>query len=126
MSLAEKTIYERRAALGFPKMTDVEMIKQSSEDKLLMAVGGIVFDVTAWGDEHPGGKLVLQRNAGVDVTQMFNRVGHSDAAREKLATLFVADLQETEEGRAMMAQKQLKKPPPEPPKVTAKKLLPPL
>lgn len=48
---------------------------------------------------------------------------HSDDAREKLAGFFVADLKETEEGQAAMAAAKTKQPPPEPPKVAARKLL---
>mmetsp|Transcript_25256 Transcript_25256/g.51384 ORF Transcript_25256/g.51384 Transcript_25256/m.51384 type:complete len:138 (+) Transcript_25256:158-571(+) len=124
--VAEQVIYQRRKALGFPKMTDSEMLQQSSKEKVLVAVGGCVFDVTAWINEHPGGPLVLQRNTGMDVTDMFNRVGHSDNAREKLAGFFVADLVETEEGQRAIAAAKTKQPPPEPPKVTARKMLPPL
>jgi hypothetical protein len=43
-------------------------------------------------NKHPGGLLMMTRNAGLDVTAVFNRVGHSARARAMLADMYVGDL----------------------------------
>ena len=57
-----------------------------------MAIDGRVFDITHYVNKHPGGLLMMTRNAGLDVTAVFNRVGHSARARAMLADMYVGDL----------------------------------
>ena len=40
-----------------------------------MAIDGHVYDVTNYVNKHPGGFLMMTRNAGKDVTAVFNRIG---------------------------------------------------
>ena len=39
---------------GTPQIEDVQLAAESSEKRCLMAVGGAVYDVTSFLDEHPG------------------------------------------------------------------------
>ena len=47
----------------------------SGAEFLYMAIDGRVYDITSYVDQHPGGVLMMTRNAGLDVTAVFNRVG---------------------------------------------------
>ena len=57
-------------------------------------VHGHVYDVTAFLPEHPGGVSALSKpgRAGQDVTSHFERIGHSAAARGRLAGMRVGRL----------------------------------
>lgn len=50
--------------------------------KILVLVSGFIHDVTDFSDLHPGGKTVLQRASGLDVTSAFfgGVYDHSNAA----------------------------------------------
>jgi len=45
-----------------------------------------VYDVTAYQEDHPGGKEFLLENAGTDATEAYEDIGHSTDAREILET----------------------------------------
>ena len=47
---------------------------------LWIAVKGVVYDVTQYLDQHPGGPDPFMFNAGKDATEEFLSVGHSDSA----------------------------------------------
>ncbi|KAI5285445.1 hypothetical protein KEM52_002438 [Ascosphaera acerosa] len=52
----------------------------------------MVYNLTQFVDEHPGGEEALLGVAGQDATEPFEDVGHSDEAREILAELLVDEL----------------------------------
>ena len=54
-------------------------------------VHGRVVDVTEFLSEHPGGKAALSKpgRAGQDVTSHFERIGHSESARQRLTKMCV-------------------------------------
>ena len=52
----------------------------------------LVYDVTKYMDDHPGGKDVLLEVAGTDATEAFEEVGHSDEAREQLEPFYIGAL----------------------------------
>lgn len=58
-----------------------------SKTRALVAVAGLVHDVTDFVDEHPGGKALISTAIGKDATAMFNGgvYYHSNAARNLLA-----------------------------------------
>jgi cytochrome b5 len=48
-----------------------------SQNNAWVIVDGVVYDVTGWIEEHPGGPDLLAKRAGQDVTETFRflRVG---------------------------------------------------
>jgi cytochrome b561 len=52
----------------------------------------VVYDVTAWLHEHPGGNAILLENAGTDATQAFEDQGHSKAAVEIRKTYMIGEV----------------------------------
>ena len=50
--------------------------------------------MTKFLDEHPGGEIILLRNAGIDSTEEFEEVGHSSDARELLKEYLIGELNE--------------------------------
>lgn len=59
-----------------------------------MVIGGKVYDVTPFMEEHPGGEDILLDSAGRDATREFEDVGHSNEARAQLDDLYVGDVRE--------------------------------
>ncbi|KAH3684998.1 hypothetical protein WICPIJ_004030 [Wickerhamomyces pijperi] len=66
-----------------------EVQKHNTKDDLWMIINGKVYDVTKYIDEHPGGEEVLIDCGGVDATDPFDDIGHSEDAREALVDLLV-------------------------------------
>ena len=60
-----------------------------------------MYDVTKYLEEHPGGSEVLLDHGGKYADEMFEDIGHSGDAKEKLKTLLVGELtvREREGGR---------------------------
>ncbi|KAK9469854.1 cytochrome b5-like heme/steroid binding domain-containing protein [Lipomyces arxii] len=74
-----------------------EQVKAHADrDDLWMVIHGKVYDVTKFVDEHPGGEEVLIDAAGVDASDAFEDVGHSDEARKILEELIVGELDPSE------------------------------
>jgi cytochrome b involved in lipid metabolism len=55
-------------------MTAAELARHDTEGDAWVAIGGFVFDVTAYLEYHPGGKEQLMRAAGRDGTRLFSEV----------------------------------------------------
>ncbi|KAG8363231.1 hypothetical protein BUALT_Bualt19G0000600 [Buddleja alternifolia] len=70
----------------------------------------MVYDVTSFLEEHPGGDEVIIMASGKDATADFENVGHSSDAREKLKELYIGDIDES-----TLPVKQQFAPPPPPP-----------
>lgn len=62
--------------------------------KLLVAIDGLVYDISEYSENHPGGKKVLHAFVGRDATSAFNGGLniHSDAAKRQARLLAVAKL----------------------------------
>lgn len=54
-----------------------EVGKHKDTDSLWVVIEGLVYDVTKFIEEHPGGEDVLKEWAGQDATEAFLDVGHS-------------------------------------------------
>jgi cytochrome b involved in lipid metabolism len=57
-------------------------------DDIYMVLSGKVYDVTQFMEEHPGGDEVLLEVAGMDATEAFEEIGHSDDARQLLKPMY--------------------------------------
>ena len=66
------------------KISAEEVKKHNKVDDLWLAIDGIVYDVTPFMDDHPGGGDIMLSAAGKDGTDDFEDVGHSPHARELL------------------------------------------
>ncbi|CAR24877.1 KLTH0G06358p [Lachancea thermotolerans CBS 6340] len=77
-----------------PAEVFVRMAKQEFQEhrRALVAIEGVVHDVTPFIHDHPGGVALVETSIGKDATQAFNGAVylHSQAARNLLATMRIA------------------------------------
>lgn len=68
-----------------------DYVEQTKNGRGLIAVAGVVHDVTDFINEHPGGKAIIKSGLGKDATAMFNGgvYMHSNAAHNLLSTMRV-------------------------------------
>jgi len=68
--------------------------KVKEEGRKLISVAGVIHDVEAFIEEHPGGKAMINAGVGKDATAMFNGgvYLHSNAAHNFLATMRIGVL----------------------------------
>ena len=70
-----------------------EVAKHASDDDCWVVVHGKVYDVSVYMTKHPGGKNLIFRSAGLDVSKDFEAMFHSVRARKKLDELYVGDVE---------------------------------
>ncbi|KAF2098779.1 acyl-CoA desaturase [Rhizodiscina lignyota] len=94
----QKKLDQKRSKLDWgvpleslPVMEWDDYVDQCNNGRGLIAVGGVVHDVTAFIKEHPGGKAMISSGIGKDATAMFNGgvYMHSNAAHNLLSTMRV-------------------------------------
>ena len=94
----QKKLNERTAKLDWgtpldqlPVMEWDEYVVQAKNGRGLIAIAGVVHDVTDFIDEHPGGRAMINSGIGKDATAMFNGgvYFHSNAAHNLLSTMRV-------------------------------------
>ncbi|CAM0958494.1 unnamed protein product [Alopecurus aequalis] len=73
-------------------LTLAEVSKHSTKDDCWLVIGGKVYDVTKFLEDHPGGDDVLLSSTGKDATDDFEDVGHSTTARAMLDEYYVGDI----------------------------------
>ncbi|ODV86464.1 hypothetical protein CANARDRAFT_196970 [[Candida] arabinofermentans NRRL YB-2248] len=73
---------------------EFKSLSDSSKDKYLVIVSGIIHDVTPFAKDHPGGLPLIKASHGKDATTAFNGAvyQHSNAARNLLATMRIGVL----------------------------------
>lgn len=71
-----------------------DYVEQARNGRNLIAIAGVVHDVTDFTNEHPGGKTLIKSSIGKDATAMFNGGVnfHSNAACDLLSTMRVATI----------------------------------
>ena len=71
-----------------------EAFQEQSKERPLILVSGFIHDVSAFLDEHPGGRHLLAKNIGKDATTAFHGgvYDHSNAAHNLLAMMRVGVL----------------------------------
>ncbi|KAJ3416402.1 U2 snRNP-associated SURP domain-containing protein [Chytridiales sp. JEL 0842] len=77
-------------------LQDLETMRlkeESMRDVNGMVIDKVVYDVTKFLDEHPGGEEVMLEQAGVDATEAFEEIGHSDDARALLKSMIVGKVE---------------------------------
>ncbi|KAL6527002.1 Cytochrome b5 isoform E [Orobanche gracilis] len=76
-----------------PKVHAFEEVSKHNKTKdCWLIIGGKVYDVTPFMDDHPGGDDVLLSATGKDATNDFEDVGHSDSAREMMDKYYIGDI----------------------------------
>jgi len=83
-----------------------ELEKHNKKRELWITIHGNVYNVTPFLEEHPGGEEVLFEQAGLDATEVFEDIGHSEEARELMKTYFVGKLVVADDGET---KKEVKK-----------------
>ncbi|XJO70751.1 hypothetical protein BDV3_000373 [Batrachochytrium dendrobatidis] len=75
------------------KTFTIEEVKEhNTRGNLWMVIQGKVYDCSKFLDDHPGGEEVLIEQAGLDATEAFDEIGHSDDARDLLKEMYLGDL----------------------------------
>ena len=59
-----------------------QVAEHNSEDDCWIIIEGLVFDVTGYLPDHPGGGQKILEYAGTDCTNEFEGADHSSAARD--------------------------------------------
>lgn len=63
--------------------------KQEIEDPCIISIHGNRYNLTAWGNAHPGGGKVLQKFHNRDASKAFEAVGHSAEAYNMLKEFYI-------------------------------------
>jgi stearoyl-CoA desaturase (delta-9 desaturase) len=94
----QKKLDQRRSKLDWgvpldqlPVMEWDDYVEQTQNGRGLVAIAGVVHDVTHFIKDHPGGKAMISSGIGKDATAMFNGgvYYHSNAAHNLLSTMRV-------------------------------------
>mmetsp|Transcript_3649 Transcript_3649/g.11432 ORF Transcript_3649/g.11432 Transcript_3649/m.11432 type:complete len:154 (+) Transcript_3649:2-463(+) len=86
-----------------------EIKAHNSSETCWIAVDGIVYDITDFLDQHPGGEEVVLETAGTDATGSFDDVGHSSDARDQLKKYKIGELPAEEKAMLKAQQEEQKK-----------------
>ncbi|KAL9638997.1 MAG: hypothetical protein Q9164_001198 [Protoblastenia rupestris] len=94
----QKKLDQKRSKLDWgvpldalPVMEWDDFVDQAKNGRALIAVAGVVHDVSGFIKDHPGGKAMINSGLGKDATAMFNGgvYMHSNAAHNLLSTMRV-------------------------------------
>ncbi|XP_074568622.1 uncharacterized protein LOC141825131 [Curcuma longa] len=96
-----------------------EISLHTTKEDCWLSIGGKVYDVSTFMEEHPGGEdVILHASASGDATQAFEEIGHSSAAISSMKSYLIGTI----EGHVSGDQKPPKpttasqrEPPPPPP-----------
>ncbi|KAI6189384.1 Cytochrome b5-like protein [Aphelenchoides bicaudatus] len=81
---------------NLPEYTEVQVRDAAGDGHCIVIIYDLVYDLTDFLDEHPGGAEVIYEMAGMDVTQQFEDVGHSKLARTVMLQYVIGRLASTE------------------------------
>ncbi|XP_026758280.2 cytochrome b5-like [Galleria mellonella] len=74
------------------KFTRKEIEGRNRRGDAAFVIDNVVYDVTRFLQEHPGGAEVLLDHAGGDASRGFHDVGHSEEARQLMAQYAVGEV----------------------------------
>ncbi|RCV29232.1 hypothetical protein SETIT_5G467800v2 [Setaria italica] len=72
-----------------------EVAKHNTKDDCWLIIGGKVYNVTKFLEDHPGGDDVLLSSTAKDATDDFEDVGHSTTARAMMDEYLVGEIDAT-------------------------------
>ncbi|CAK1601522.1 unnamed protein product [Parnassius mnemosyne] len=74
------------------KRKDIE--HRNTRNDAVFVIDNVVYDVTAFLDDHPGGIEVLLDNAGKDASRCFHDIGHSEDAKQWMKRYVIGEVVE--------------------------------
>lgn len=74
------------------KFTRKELAEHNTRKDAVFIIDNVVYDVTKFLDEHPGGHEVLINVAGKDASEDFDDVGHSFDAKQLMQKFVVGEV----------------------------------
>ncbi|KAL0459902.1 UNVERIFIED_CONTAM: cytochrome [Sesamum latifolium] len=72
--------------------TLAEVSEHNTNKDCWLVIGGKVYDVTKFLEDHPGGDEVLVSSTGKDATDDFEDVGHSASATAMMEEFYIGDI----------------------------------
>lgn len=85
-------------------ISEEEVAKHNTKKDAWFTIEGIVYDITNYLEDHPGGEEVMLDRAGQDATTDFEDVGHSEEARKELKKFEVGKLEGYDPSKAKPAK----------------------
>jgi stearoyl-CoA desaturase (delta-9 desaturase) len=94
----QKKVDQKRALLDWgtpleqlPVISWDDFVADAQSGKALVAIAGVIHDVTGFIKDHPGGKALISSGIGKDATALFNGgvYNHSNAAHNLLSSMRV-------------------------------------
>ncbi|CAI7677388.1 unnamed protein product [Penicillium pancosmium] len=94
----QKKVDQRRARLDWgtpleqlPVISWDDFVSDAQSGKALIAIAGVIHDVTGFIKDHPGGRALISSGIGKDATSLFNGgvYNHSNAAHNLLSSMRV-------------------------------------
>jgi hypothetical protein len=76
-------------ATALRKISMAEVAKHNTQESCWMVIRGLVYDMTAFMADHPGGSKPLVANAGKDATRTFEMLHNADKVLKKYGPQFV-------------------------------------
>lgn len=94
LALAKSELHWGPELAKLPRLTKRDVERRAREGELLVIVDGLVYDVSSYVDDHPGGAKLLRAYSGRDASLAFNGGlnNHTQAARTKARSLVTAVL----------------------------------
>lgn len=74
------------------QFTRKEISQRNTKKDAVFIIDNVVYDVTPFIDEHPGGHEVLVNAAGKDASEDFDDIGHSLDAKELMKKFEIGEL----------------------------------
>lgn len=85
-------IIEKQRPLETLEYSLSSVLQHNTPEDLWMIIYNKIYNITTFSTDHPGGVEVLYDCGGVDATEAFEDVAHSDDALNMLAPYFVGDV----------------------------------
>lgn len=98
MQQLQKKVDQKRARLDWgtpleelPVISWDDFVSDAQSGKALIAIAGVIHDVTRFIKDHPGGRTLISSGIGKDATALFNGgvYNHSNAAHNLLSSMRV-------------------------------------
>ncbi|KAJ1630170.1 cytochrome b5-like heme/steroid binding domain-containing protein [Pavlovales sp. CCMP2436] len=84
-------------------ITEEEIAKHNTKADAWFSIHGVVYNISNYLEDHPGGEEVMLDRAGHDASTDFEDVGHSEEARKELVKFAVGKLEGYDPAAAKLA-----------------------